>query len=117
MPNPSEALTKPDLSRKKRCRDTCSTAGQRSVRNHGAGLTLHAYHSGRGKVNADRGWRGWIEGSQKTQQRHAADQNSSSNHRAAGSRGKPKAEMEARANCWMRAWHSGSRTGKVAAAR
>ncbi len=43
--------------------------------------------------------------------------NSCENHGAAGSWGKPKAEMAARANCWMRAWHSGSWTGKTAAAR
>ncbi|HEX8882068.1 MAG TPA: hypothetical protein VF749_18630, partial [Candidatus Acidoferrum sp.] len=29
MPNPSEALTKPDLSQKNRWSDTCSSTGQR----------------------------------------------------------------------------------------
>ena len=39
------------------------------------------------------------------------------NHGAAGSRGKLNAAMEARANCRMRAWQFGPRTGKTAAAR
>lgn len=55
MPNPNEALTEPNLSRKERFAHEDiplpQTPGQRSVLNHSACRTLHAYHSERGKVN------------------------------------------------------------------
>ena len=51
MPNMREALTKAELGQEKRPRTT-TPAQTTSALNHSANATLHAYHPGRGQVNA-----------------------------------------------------------------